>query len=846
MKKTVIDILSGIEECLQGNTEHSTFRNGVFILKNGDILACERAVGDSRYPYDMDGRVLWVHSSGHIDCNEGDLQIFHAASPGEPPCVEFWGGIQNGAGWMPISITGATALPGEAEFVKRYTVFTKRTAYYLADTADALFALRAGISSKKQLCFTALAVNRRDTETNLYLSGFMDPLLRRAHTDTAWRPVSRVGTLEANGTFKIVRNPDPEEDAERNIAVIRREIESDGVYKENATVALTTFLGGAGRTVSNAGTLYTGAYQREARSVNTTDVAIASHLVQVTLPPNCEMEIHYTVDICHDAAEATCLTRMPFSREALENDLSTQAEKEAAQMSALRIQFGDLTYAGIEPSVFNRFLQSLQKQVSLCALGKNYSGPLLGVRDVFQQLTAVQLWDPVGARRQIVRCFHYIMQNGRAPRQFSIVEDANTMPVFDIRQFIDQGLWIIETVYKYLCWTGDQSILHEICGYYEILDEKKGTFRKSDDSDSVLAHLLRITQYLLSNLDPQTGCLKILYGDWNDAVDGLGKTDVPEAEFGTGVSVMATLQLYQALKEMREILSCTGEKTQEITQIEKMRDAIALGLKRYALAGEGAQRRILHGWGDRRSYLVGSLCDPDGQSRYSATSHSFWVISDMLERAPEIKQDILRAFNALDSQYGIKTFEPCFPADIQGCGRIGGLTPGTFENGCAYVHCTTFAIMALFRMGEPAKAWEQIGKILPFTHAHVTKTPFVMPNSYCHNDEFEFDGDSFGDWYTGSGAVLFRCILEYALGLRAEMGGLMVATPSYVPSNRVTVNMTVRNCNIHYTYENKQKKVRTYIVNGTQYPEQSLSTYNRGIFIAQEQLRDNLSIQVID
>ena len=51
-----------------------------------------------------------------------------------------------------------------------------------------------------------------------------------------------------------------------------------------------------------------------------------------------------------------------------------------------------------------------------------------------------------------------------------------------------------------------------------------------------------------------TGCIRALYGDWNDALDGLGVSTVSGVEYGTGVSVMATLQVYQNLGEMLEIL----------------------------------------------------------------------------------------------------------------------------------------------------------------------------------------------------------------------------------------------------------------------------------------------------
>ena len=218
----------------------------------------------------------------------------------------------------------------------------------------------------------------------------------------------------------------------------------------------------------------------------------------------------------------------------------------------------------------------------------------------------------------------------------------------------------------------------------------------------------------------------------------------------------------------------------------------------------------------------------------------------MIRRKPELKESILKAYDVLDSKYGIKTFEPYFPSDMKGVGRIVNLTPGTYENACTYVHCTTFAIMALFIMGEARRAWEQIFKIIPLTHEHVSKTSFVMPNSYVYNEEYEIDGESGGDWYTGSGAVLTRCIYEYALGIRAELDKIVIATPEYLPSDMVKMNVCIKGCNVEFEYE-KLGGSRAYTVNGKSVEclTDDLSG-TKYIFIKNEELTEKISIRVTD
>lgn len=78
----------------------------------------------------------------------------------------------------------------------------------------------------------------------------------------------------------------------------------------------------------------------------------------------------------------------------------------------------------------------------------------------------------------------------------------------DLRKFIDQGVWIINTIYRYLSYTGDFSILDEVCGYYKLTDRVDF----SDRRDTVLDHLTAICRYLIGNIDEETGCLRVCTG----------------------------------------------------------------------------------------------------------------------------------------------------------------------------------------------------------------------------------------------------------------------------------------------------------------------------------------------
>ena len=517
-------------------------------------------------------------------------------------------------------------------------------------------------------------------------------------------------------------------------------------------------------------------------------------------------------------------------------------------MSRVEIVFGDLKNSNLNKEVFNKFIKNVKKQVNLCALGKNYAGEFIGIRDVFQQLDTSVIWNREKTREKIILALNYIFSNGRSPRQFSVEPKAGMIPALDIREYIDQGVWIIETVYDYISFTNDYTILDEKCSYYDLVNEEKEQWVKGETT-TVLDHLIRIMRYLLSNVDSETKCLKILYGDWNDAIDGLGKTDDADKRFGNGVTVMATLQLYKNLEQLSEILLKIGGYNEQSELYKKVREEIRDGLIKHALVDTpDGGKHIIHGWGDKRKYKICTPSDYDGKRRYSATAYSFWCISGMMEHTPELKKDILKAYDILDSKYGIRTCYPHFEKDaFRYVGRVANITPGTYENSCAYVHSTMFSAMALFVIGEGEKAWEQIKKAIPITHSKVTKTPFVMPNSYCYNEEYCLDGESMGDWYTGSGCVLLRNIVKHMFGVQPDLNGVCVKLSNYIPADFARIKLKLKGCTVELVYKNQNRGNRQYYINGKRAAvlvdnvSDTLYTY-----LTNEDLKNDIAVEVFD
>ncbi len=768
-----------------------------YFLNKDEIVCFGRDFGDSRYPYACDGLTLWAYASGNMKIEESAFNILLEFPEGKEPNLCFYSGIRRRNKYFPVSITGAGKLPFE-ESVLRYTVFSPDAAYYFAETETLISCVRAFVDKNKNIRFTVYTENRSDDDIETYVSAYFNLMLSHLvheYPETKW--YKKCKALKDGFVFEVTEYMD-----RTNCLLHHAEIVRDWEGEVYSTTSHSDFCGSMNGQICCSKALQNGVFEHCKDYTAFTETAVAGDIIPLTLKSGQCFSVSYTLSVGNKRAENIStydIDKLLYC----EKNLSDEYE------SVPQVEFFG-KWKGLRAKTLNNFVNNVFKQNEFCARAKNYAGALIGIRDIFQQIESAQIWIPNPCRKKIIEALNFIGDDGRAPRQYSYPQSEKVLPAMDLRPYIDQGVWIISTVYNYLAQTNDFSILDEECGYYKF-DGWSVDF--SSEKDSVEMHLIRIIDYLISNIDEKTSCLKALYGDWNDALDGLGKTDEKGKEYGDGVSVMATLQLYKNLKEISEILIRRKENALAEKYIE-IRKNIEDGLRKYAIVkNANGERRILHGWGENRSYFVASFRDNDGFSRDGLTSNAFWIISGAVDTDESIKKDILAAYERLDSKYGLKTFEPYFPTENTKVGRITHLPKGTAENGATYIHATLFGIWSLFEMGEAKKAWEQIYKILPITHEFVSTTPFVMPNSYVENADEGLDGESMSDWFTGSGCVLIKVLIWYIFGIRPTLDGLYISPANYIPFDKAKITVNVKGCVFNFDYE-KTEGERRFIVSG--------------------------------
>ena len=761
--------------------------NCTYFLNDKEILCYESKDGNSRYLYANDGRILTTYATGGVCLQESTFNIILPSYEGKESNFAFFVGKKKGQNYFPVSVFNNSKQLFE-DNVKRYTVFSPKCTYYFVEDGEFVSVVKIFLDKDKNVRTSFFIKNLTDKKLELYATTYLNCFLWSRECDNQWTKAYARSKKEKDGYLISVY----ENVANGKIMHYAKLLRSTHLGELHTTTSQNCFKGGKNNPLTASVCLKNGYFDQAIDCTSYKENPIAGDIITLELESSEIFNVNYTL---------SCGDNEQFIEWAngIKGEIADFIEIESNNDNVIGANMPLVNFNGATGKIndyqFNCFLANVFRQVETCAKSKNFAGQYLGTRDVFQQLEAALMWCPEYSRKKIKEAISFIFEDGRPPRQFSYPANEKTLPNLITAYFIDQGLWIIHTIYKYLAFTGDFSILDEKCGYYKFTEKVKFSNRY----DSVLDHVIAICDYLISNLDDKTGCLKILDGDWNDSLNGLGKSIDGKTKFGTGVSVMATLQLYQALNEVSSILSKLEKK--ELSQkYFILREKLGKNILQNTVISNGDSRKILHGWGDKKSYLVGSYCDSDGEDRYSLTSASFFVLSGALDLDKSLRNDLLNMFKKLQAKYGLNTFNPAFSTESKGVGRIANMIKGTAENGATYNHSTLFGIWALFNLCENKLAWDNIEKVIPITHDKISTSPFIMPNSYIYNTELGLDGESGGDWYTGSACVLIKVLIYKIFGLECTLDELIFTPCQYMPFKDSKLEMQIRNRKVSVEY----------------------------------------------
>ena len=753
-----------------------------FFLEDSSVLAFPRGDGDTRQPYIYDGMMVWGYACGYIRALEGKFNIFPEVREGEEPHVAFFVNVDGEL----ISLLGIPIL-NEASVTDRYTVLTDSAIYYFTEVKEYTFAVRMFLSAQKEILFSVGILSEHEDHAPITVSSYFNPYLRNDNNCSLWYRYFKEGKVHDADTVTFYVTEGDKKDCNIVHHGIRQFCaEQCNILYREQTTKKAQFNGGINCNLNNAFVARSCKIEKPVQCTAFNDYAVAGDVTTIQFEREARLEYRF----------ATSNDKTDMSG-AITDSLFEEIDHRIK--SNLDFSVEETKGTSFSPETLTAFLRKVQYQVNICALGKDLEGNgCLGFRDVAQQVEQCLVWNPEDCRDKILLIMNHMFPDGRAPRTFSIPQPGHLSEMF-IPDYIDMGIWMINAIDNYLRYTGDYTILDEICGYYEIVDESEPVVKISDKRDSLLCHMIAIVDRLIRNIAPDSNCVRMRYADWNDAIDSLGNTDDPNQKFGTGVSVMATLQTYQNLGMMNNIFRAIGGHEADIARYEQAMETLKEGVFSNAIVEKDGERRIMHGWGDKKEFFVGSFCDVDGKSRVSSTSQSFFALSSLYDKSYE--KDLLNAYRKLDDKYGFRTFDVSFDPDLQGVGRIGKLPKGTAENAGTYIHAALFAVLALYKIGCEKEATEQLLKLFPISYEWVDKTPYVMQNAYCYNPEINVDGSALNDWFTGSAAVMMKIMVTNVFGIQPDHKSLRIAPAKETFLNKASVSLTIHGKKLYFRIE---------------------------------------------
>lgn len=754
-----------------------------FFLEDGSVLAFPRGDGDTRQPYIYDGMMVWAYACGYIRAQDAKFNIFPEVREGEEPHVAFFANIDGEL----ISLLGMPIL-NEAGVTSRYTVLTDAAVYYFTEVKDYTFAVRVFLSAQKEILFSVGILSNCEDHAPITVSSFFNPYLRNDSSSyTLWYRYFKEGRVRDADTITFyVTEGDKKDSNIVHLGIRQFCAENCEILYREQTTKKAQFNGGINCNLNNARVARECKIDSPMHCTAFNDYAIAGDVTTIQFEKEARLEYRFATS--NDKSEMGG---------AITDSLFEEIDHKIKSNLDFSVEETDSTE--FSPETLTAFWRKVQYQVTICALGKDLEGNgCLGFRDVAQQVEQCLVWNPEDCRDKILLIMNHMFPDGRAPRTFSVPQPGQLSVMF-IPDYIDMGIWMINAIDNYLRYTGDYAILDEICGYYEIVNENEPVVKLSEQRDSLLCHMIAIVDRLIRNIAPDSNCVRMRYADWNDAIDSLGNTDDPNQKFGTGVSVMATLQTYQNLEMMNNIFRMIGGHEDDIARYEQAMETLKNGVFTNAIVEKDSERRIMHGWGDKKKFFVGSFCDVDGKSRISSTSQSFFALSSLYDKSFE--NDLLNAYRKLDDKYGFRTFDVPFDPELHGVGRIGKLPKGTAENAGTYIHASLFAVLALYKIGCEREATEQLLKLLPISYERVDKTPYVMQNAYCYNPEINVDGSALNDWFTGSAAVMMKVVITNIFGIQPDYETLRISPAKESFLKKASISLTIHGKKLYFQIE---------------------------------------------
>jgi len=368
---------------------------------------------------------------------------------------------------------------------------------------------------------------------------------------------------------------------------------------------------------------------------------------------------------------------------------------------------------------------------------------IIGHRDSWQDMLGILPNDLEWCRQRILYLLEHQFPDGSTLHNWDPLTNIGVKTGHS-----DDPLWLVMGIIEYIKESGDFGFLDEPAAYHD------------GGSETVRQHLVHALDYSLSRMSPRNIPL-MEAADWNDGLDQIG----PQ---GRGESTMVAEQLAWMLLESAELSRRTGRPDLS-ERYESAREGIITAANEHLWDGEWYVR------GTRDDGQVfGSHTNDAGQIYLNAQS---WAVLSGLARDGRAEACMDAVEKHLCTEYGPALFLPAYQQPNPKIGIITRFAPGNKENGTIFNHSVCWAIMALCILGKGDRAYDMwrntsfmtrgeepdIYKAEPYVYAE-----YVMGPDSCCFGQGEFT------WMTGTAAWMWKVCLEWILGVRPHLDGLLL------------------------------------------------------------------------
>lgn len=363
------------------------------------------------------------------------------------------------------------------------------------------------------------------------------------------------------------------------------------------------------------------------------------------------------------------------------------------------------------------------------------------MRDSMQDSYGLIPLDPAWARRTILRAMSFQYSDGSP----SYASNRMGMPEAKWDK-VDLPVWLALTLHNYLSETGDWAILDEPVAFYDAGEA------------SLFEHLRRGLERVSTERGAH-GLPLMGGGDWNDALDGVGKA-------GRGESVWLAQFLVFAFNKAAEVADHHDE---EALASQWRAGARELTNRVNDVAWDG--QWYLRAFDDEGRAVGGRASGQKGGMIYLNTQT--WAVMSGVASEERGKNCLAAALEHLLSDAGMALFAPPYQEFDPSVGVISQFPAGKKENAACFTHAGAFNLVALLQAGMGDEAYGAYRAMLP----SIKPQPRYRMEPYTYSQYVAGPGSSdFGQgafhWMTGSASWMFRAVLDWMIGVRPELDGL--------------------------------------------------------------------------